>query len=129
MTAVLLCLFKCGELMKLSNEVNELLVELVNLESIDNSQLLEVNAGMLCQNLIEIYGKTTNSKTQDLIIKIIDKSGYSFFGPRSDKFVSNESTLTEEVEDTVTGVASYSSDFVIDEDDFMNLVPINGYFH
>ena len=126
---MLLSLFKCGELMKLSNEVNELLVELVNLESIDNSQLLEVNAGMLCQNLIEIYGKTTNSKTQDLIIKIIDKSGYSFFGPRSDKFVSNESTLTEEVEDTVTGVASYSSDFVIDEDDFMNLVPINGYFH
>ena len=128
---MLLSLFKCGELMKLSNEVNELLVELVNLESIDNSQLLEVNAGMLCQNLIEIYGKTTNSKTQDLIIKIIDKSGYSFFGPRSDKFISNESTLTEEVEDTVTSVASYSSasDFVIDEDDFMNLVPINGYFH
>ena len=115
--------------MKLSNEVNELLVELVNLESIDNLQLLEINAGMLCQNLIEIYGKTTNSKTQDLIIKIIDKSGYSLFGPRSNNFALSENTQAENTDSVMNRVRSSSGEFVIDEDDFMNLIPINGYFH
>lgn len=125
----MLGLLKCGELMKLSNEVNELLVELVNLESIDNLQLLEVNAGMLCQNLIEIYGKTTNSKAQDLIIKIIDKSGYSLFGPRSNNFALSENTQAENTDSAMNRVRSSSGEFVIDEDDFMNLIPINGYFH
>ena len=125
----MLSLLKCGELMKLSNEVNELLVELVNLESIDNLQLLEINAGMLCQNLIEIYGKTTNSKTQDLIIKIIDKSGYSLFGPRSNNFALSENTQAENTDSVMNRVRSSSGEFVIDEDDFMNLIPINGYFH
>lgn len=116
--------------MKLSNEINELLVELVNLESIDNSQLLDVNVGMLCQNLIEIYGKTTNSKTQDLIIKIIDKSGYSLFGPRSEKLNDNlELTRSEKAEEAVNEARLSSNEFFIEEDDFMSLIPVNGYFH
>jgi len=116
--------------MKLSNEINELLVELVNLESIDNAQFLDVNVSMLCQNLIEIYGKTTNSKTQDLIIKIIDKSGYSLFGPSSVKLnESLELTRAEKAEEAVNEARLSSEKFFIEEDDFMSLIPINGYFH
>jgi len=116
--------------MKLSNEINELLIELVDLESIDNSQLLDVNVGMLCQNLIKIYGKTTNSKTQDLIIKIIDKSGYSLFGPRSEHLNQNlETTKSERAEEAVRNARLSSGEFLIDEDDFMSLIPVNGYFH
>ena len=68
--------------MKLSNEINEMLVELVATESIeDNSPLLEMNGGLglLCHNLLEIYDNTQNPKTQNLIKKIIDMRGFSLF--------------------------------------------------
>ena len=100
--------------MKFSTEVNELLVELYAIESIDHSVLLEDGLDYLCHNLIEIYTRTENPKSHDLIAKIIDKSGYSQFSQE----------LIESQKNTVESEVGLLSDT-----DFMNLVPINGYFH
>ena len=112
--------------MKLSSKVSELLIELVDIESIDHEHLTETNAGLLCQNLVKLYGNTTNQKSQDLIIQIIDQGDISFFSPRSELNVKDlgysESFLTE-------NVTTESNNFALDEDEFMDLLPINGYFH
>ena len=112
--------------MKLSNKVSELLIELVDIEAIDHEHLIENNAGLLCQNLVKLYGNTSNQKSQDLIIQIIDQGDFSFFSPRNELNTHDlgftEVFLTE-------NVTTESGDFDLDEDEFMDLLPINGYFH
>ena len=109
--------------MKLSAEVSDLLVELIDIESIDHNQLLKGNTDLLCQNLLAIYGKTSNQKSHDLILEIIDKGGYSLFGSSfdylGDSNLGSESILSRE----------YETNFKMTEDEFMDLLPINGYFH
>ena len=112
--------------MKLSNKVSELLIELVDIEAIDHEHLADANVGLLCQNLVKLYGNTSNQKSQDLIIQIIDQGHFSFFTPRTElnalDLGYSKAFLTENV--TVE-----NDDFGLDEDEFMDLLPINGYFH
>lgn len=111
--------------MKLSNEISDLLIELVDIESIDSDLLLTGNMGLLCHHLLELYGKTSNQKSHELIISIIDKSGYSLFGPRTDIARRSDRYNGDLAEATVTSAGN----FELDEDEFMDLLPINGYFH
>jgi len=108
--------------MKLSAEVSDLLVKLIDLESIDQKQLLKGNTDLLCQNLLTIYGRTSNQQSHDLILEIIDKGGYSLFGSSFD-YLGDSNVAGQ--------VLSSSSEFgfEMDEDEFMDLLPINGYFH
>jgi len=108
--------------MKLSAEVSDLLVKLIDLESIDQKQLLKGNTDLLCQNLLAIYGKTSNQKSHDLILEIIDKGGYSLFG-------SSYDYLAESSFNNTTFVTNPSVGFAMSEDEFMDLLPANGYFH
>lgn len=110
--------------MKLSNEISELLIELVDIEPIDDSTLFEGNIGLLCQNLLELYGKTSNQKSHDLIIKIIDQSGFSFFTPRSTENIKSVDSCEQYQQ-----AFKEEEKFNLNDDDFMNLLPINGYFH
>lgn len=111
--------------MKLSNEINDLLIELINIESVDSELFASGNMGLLCHHLLELYGKTTNQKSHELIISIIDKSGYSLFSPRVET-----TRRSDRYDGDLTGTAvSSEGGFELDEDDFMDLLPINGYFH
>ena len=112
--------------MKLCNKVSELLIELVNIEAIDHTHLIEANAGLLCQNLVKLYGNTSNQKSQDLIIQIIDQGNFSFFSPRntlnSDDLTYLEDRLSKKISDR-------DDEFGLDDEEFMDLLPVNGYFH
>jgi len=108
--------------MKLSAEVSDLLVKLIDIESIDHKQLLKGNTDLLCQNLLAIYGKTSNQQSHDLILEIIDKGGYSLFGTSFD-YLGDSNIGKESV------LSNYSMDFEMNEDEFMDLLPVNGYFH
>ena len=110
--------------MKLSAEVSDLLVELIDIESIDHNQLLKGNTDLLCQNLLAIYGKTSNQKSHDLILEIIDKGGYSLFGTSFDYL--GDSNLNS---DSILSNMEQQADFKMTEEDFMDLLPVNGYFH
>jgi len=105
--------------MKLSSKISELLIELVDIESIEHDQLLGGNVGLLCHNLLELYGKTSNHRSHDLIIRIIDQSGYSLFSPREAQARRSDRYEGELLEEKLN----------LDEDEFMDLLPINGYFH
>ena len=61
----------------------------------------------------------------ELIISIIDKSGYSLFGPRAD--VARRSDRYDG--DLAEAMVTSAGNFELDEDEFMDLLPINGYFH
>jgi len=116
--------------MKLTTEITELLFELSDIESTEHTQLLIGDGGFLRHNLVTLYGKTANPASHDLIIEIMDKCGYSWFGPlmdkdsdqgrRSDVYsgqASSETTIDSEIE------------FQLSDDEFLNLLPINSYFH
>lgn len=108
--------------MKLSIEVSDLLFELIGIESVDQAKFLQGNADLLCQRLWTLYSKTSNQKSHDLIIKIIDKGGYSFFGASQDFTRRSDVYKGDCVNESETG-------FELNEDDFLDLLPVNGYFH
>lgn len=111
--------------MKLSAEVSDLLVELIDIESIDHKQLLKGSADLLCQNLLALYGRTSNQKSHDLILEIIDKGGYSIFGSSFD-YLGQSNSYGNSV---VPIKHDLGHGFEMSEDEFMDLLPINGYFH
>ena len=112
--------------MKLTAEITKLLTKLVDIESIENPQFLDGNATSLCQHLLDLYGKTNNQNSHDLIIKIIDQSGYSIFSPRPNVQLRCSATYDESTR--LDGLNSEEG-FELSEEQFMNLLPINGYFH
>lgn len=111
--------------MKLSTEINDLLVELIDIESIDCNQFLFTNADFLCQQLLMLYGKTSNEKSHDLIIEIIDKGGYSFFGAR----LNNNHRSNVYDGHVSANLIGAELNVELSEDDFLDLLPVNGYFH
>lgn len=113
--------------MKLTAEITELLTQLVDIESIENPQFLDGNATSLCQHLLDLYGKTNNQDSHDLIIKIIDRSGYSIFSPRPNVQLRCSATYDESAR--LGGNVNSGEGLELSEEQFMNLLPINGYFH
>ena len=109
--------------MKLSAEITDLLVKLIDIESIDHDQLLKGNIDLLCQDLLAIYGRTSNQKSHELILEIIDKGGYSLFGS-SFNYTDDSSGSA-----LISADRFYNEGFKMDEDEFMDLLPVNGYFH
>jgi len=81
--------------LKLSTEINQLLGELVDIERIDFEELLKGNMGLIYHNLIELYSKTSNQKSDF------------------------EQALLNEEKGTIN----------LTEEEFMDLLPVNAYFH
>jgi len=111
--------------MKLSAEVSNLLVQLIDIESIDHSQLLKGSTELLCQNLLALYGRTSNQRSQDLILEIMDKGGYSIFGSSFDYLGQSDAFINQ----IASAKRATHAEFEMNEEEFMDLLPINGYFH
>jgi len=57
-------------------------------------------------------------------------SGYSLFGSPSEQIgQSLDFTNSDKAEKAVSNARSSADEFFISEDDFMSLIPVNGYFH
>jgi len=110
--------------MKICAEVSDLLVQLIDIESAEQDVLLNGSVDLLAQNLLSLYGRTSNQKSHDLILEILDKSDCSLF--RAPAHYVNDS---DAFHCGVISEVNNSSNFQLSEDEFMELLPINGHFH
>lgn len=110
--------------MKLTNNVIELMFELSSIEGVKNAHYLNGEGVDLRNNLLKLFNDTSNPAAQDIIINIMDEAGYDWFGEiaRSEEvFKSNSVSTSERFYE--------SSNELMTEDEFMDLIPANGRIH
>lgn len=110
--------------MKLTTEVTELLFELSDIESAEHTQLLIGDGGFLRKNLLDLYQKTSNQASHDLIIRIMEKGGYPWFGA-----VAPQKSPEPEVAMEAITHSAVSETQLFSEEEFLDLLPANGLFH
>lgn len=113
--------------MKLTNKINELVCELEMIEVETNVSLFERDGAVLRKTLLELYRKTDDPRSHDLIIQIMAEGGYPWF----EKLAKNKaSSLICSLKQAHEVIESDTSSFTpLSEDDFMELLPANGHFH
>ncbi len=109
--------------MKLTETVIQLMFELSNVDGIDHSAYLDGTGDALRSNLIKLYSDSDNANAHDLIVEIMEEAGYPWFRtmvrPAKAVVRSNSYNSTE----------SISEDKLMSDNEFMDLLPINGHIH
>ena len=103
--------------MKINSKVTELLCDLSEIESLENSNFKAEKASDLRNSLLKLYRSTANPQSRDTIIAIMTEAGYPWFGK-----------LARSGKRSVVSSPDSHGDFM-SEDDFLDLLPINGHFH
>lgn len=110
--------------MKRNNKITALLSELSGLEPVEHKQFLEGEGQLLRNNLLTLYSQTSNKESHDVIVDIMSEAGYSWFGKlASAARYSLDSVSQRKIAD------SDNNDLFMSEDDFLELLPVNGHFH
>lgn len=107
--------------MKITPRITELLFDLSEIETSENNQYLTGDIDELRNNLLQLYRATDSHSSRETIIAIMTEAGYPWFGR-----LAKASKRT--VRDIPLKKAANEGQFMSDED-FLDLLPINGHFH
>jgi len=117
--------------MKLTNKITDLLFDLSGIESPANAQFLIGDGAVLRNNLLKLYRATDNIASHELIIKIMGEAGYSWFGKlaNSAKQCMFDKALSSAGLSLTDYFVADNEEHSLSENEFLELVPANGYFH
>jgi len=108
--------------MKITENISDLVLELTELESANTTKRVLRDGGLSLQSLLDIYSETDSNRSRQVVLEIIDEVGSDWGAQLDDssQYTQEAQALTENVE---TGYKMLS------EDAFMDLLPVNSYFH
>jgi len=107
--------------MKITPRITELLFDLSEIETNDNKDYLTGDIENLRNNLLLLYRTTDSNTSRETIIAIMTEAGYPWFGRLAK--ASNQ-VVREIPSKAVANEGQFMSD-----DDFLDLLPVNGHFH
>ena len=107
---------------KINSKITELLLNLSEMECSYKQQLLTVEEHDLRKNLLQLYRATDNPASHDIIVAIMTEAGFPWFG----KFVRSG---YQPVVSEPTQADPLIGDKFMSDDDFIDLLPANGFFH
>jgi len=107
--------------MKITPRITELLFDLSEIETNDNKDYLTDDVDNLRNNLLLLYRTTDSNTSRETIIAIMTEAGYPWFGRLAK--ASNQ-VVREIPSKAVANEGQFMSD-----DDFLDLLPVNGHFH
>ena len=107
--------------MKITPKITELLFDLSESETADNNAYLTGDVSNLRNSLLQLYRATDSDHSRETIIAIMSEAGYPWFGRLAK--ASNRS-----LSDIPLKEVANEEQFMSDED-FLDLLPINGHFH
>lgn len=107
--------------MKLTKQITNLLFELSELESRENTQLLIGDGSTLRNNLLKLHRLTSNQVSRKLIVDIMGEAGYPWLGKLAS---APDHALFDGCP-----VEATNDDFLLSEEEFLELIPANGHFH
>jgi len=112
--------------MKLTRNTIRLVNQLRAVETTEHSSLLNGefinNRHGLRKNLLALYRRTDKKESRDLIIEIMAEGGYPWFA----RLAKGAGKVIQE---TSSAKQDDSFSYLMSEDEFMDLVPVNGHFH
>jgi len=108
--------------MKITENISDLVLELTELETPDSTKRVFSEGGLSLQSLMEIYSETDSNRSRQVVLEIIDEVG-SGWGTQLD----DASQYTQEAQALAKNVETGYT--LLSEDDFMDLLPANCYFH
>lgn len=111
--------------MKLSTKTNELIFELGALLNKEQQPYLMGEGIDLRRNLLLLYRCTSDSRKHELIVQIMAEGGYPWFA----KLARKASRILEVDVKTDNLETNSEQDFLLSDDEFMDLLPANGHFH
>ena len=107
--------------MKLTDNISDLLLDLSELEAPENNHLLIGDGELLRNNLLKLYRRTDNEVSHSVINQIMVEAGYPWFDE-----------LAKSLDRQISEILEYSKTEDgggLSDDEFMQLIPPNGYFH
>ncbi len=110
--------------MKLTQNVLDLMFELSCIEGESHSMYLSDEGSGLRENLLELFQRTSNPESHEIIIDIMSEAGYPWFGSL---FKMGDSYICDT--EVASLVSSNKRSQLMSDDDFMELIPANGHFH
>ena len=114
--------------MKITSKITELLFDLSEIENGDNKSYLTGDSSGLRNNLLQLYRATQSDESREKIVSIMNEAGYPWFGRLAD--ASSRSLRDITLKDVANEeLFTVSEDRLMSDDDFLDLLPINGYFH
>lgn len=109
--------------MKLTETVIELMFELSDIEFPHNAHYLCGDGAKLIDNLLTLFNETKNPATHEIIIDIMNEAGHPFLG-------HDEETIDENINAASNLISAYKCpDQLMSDDQFLDLLPANSYFH
>jgi len=112
--------------MQLNLKIRHLLFDLSEIESSANRQYLIGDGTVLRNNLLKLYRATSNEDSQELIIRIMNEAGYSWFEKmvRSDLSARLNRDFTQRSADSLSVKLEIMSEY-----EFLSLLPANELIH
>lgn len=107
--------------MKITPKITELLFDLSESETAENNACLTGDDTNLCDSLLQLYRETDSDNSRESIIEIMSEAGHPYFGKLAK--ASNYSISAISLKEVA------SEDQFMSDEDFLNLLPINGHFH
>ena len=107
--------------MKITPRITELLFDLREIETSENSHYLNGEVDELRNNLLQLYRASDSYSSREMIISIMTEAGYPWFGRLA-------KTSSDELLETSRQWSVNENQFM-SEEDFLELLPANGHFH
>ncbi len=107
--------------MKITPKITELLFDLSEIETDENSQYLSGDVSQLRNNLLQLYRATDSDASRETIIAIMSEAGYPWFGRLA-------KSSTRALREIPLKTVANENEFLSDEG-FLELLPANTYFH
>jgi len=114
--------------MKITPKITELLFDLSEIEGHANSCYLDGDIANLRNNLLQLYVVTKSDQSRETIISIMEEAGYPWFGDLAQSKLASLREIPLKQVANEAQFLEYEERFMSDED-FLDLLPINGYFH
>ncbi|GHA02133.1 hypothetical protein GCM10008090_09260 [Arenicella chitinivorans] len=109
--------------MKLTQQITNLLFELSELECREHTRYLIGDGVTLRNNLIKLFDKTELESAREIIREILQQAGDPWLD--LDKLpVAPNMTLFD-----AQSIDAQNDDFLLTEEEFLELIPANGHFH
>lgn len=108
-------------MLKITPKITELLFDLSQIEIEENTCFLNGDLSELSNNLLKLYCVTDNQNSREKIIAIMSEAGYPWLS-KSNGCVLKGTAIEQRQ-------AVIAENLFMSEDDFLNMLPANSYFH
>ena len=116
--------------MKITDQISDLVLELGELESYELASIVIDYDGISIKGLLELYAKTNNTRSREVMIQILNEAGYGWLAERDAREMGKPYGIPSRIPEGHTIVAFENQQGGwLSESEFMDLTPINSFMH